>query len=49
MDAARMETRRYAKRQLTWLRNQTPDWPRIETLTPEDQLRQAMDIFEVKT
>ena len=48
MDAARMETRRYAKRQLTWLRNQTPDWPRIETLTPEDQLRQAMDIFEVK-
>lgn len=23
------ETRRYAKRQLTWLRNQTPDWPRI--------------------
>lgn len=26
---ARQETRRYAKRQLTWLRNQTPDWPRI--------------------
>jgi tRNA dimethylallyltransferase len=22
------ETRRYAKRQLTWFRNQTPDWPR---------------------
>lgn len=28
-DLARQETRRYAKRQLTWLRNQTPDWPRI--------------------
>jgi len=28
-DTARRETRRYAKRQLTWLRNQTPDWPRI--------------------
>lgn len=28
-DLARRETRRYAKRQLTWLRNQTPDWPRI--------------------
>ncbi len=28
---ARQETRRYAKRQLTWLRNQTPDWPRIRT------------------
>jgi len=23
------ETRRYAKRQLTWFRNQTPDWPRL--------------------
>ena len=22
-------TRNYAKRQLTWFRNQTPDWPRI--------------------
>jgi tRNA dimethylallyltransferase len=26
---ARQETRRYAKRQLTWFRNQTPDWPRL--------------------
>jgi tRNA dimethylallyltransferase len=25
---ARQETRRYAKRQVTWFRNQTPDWPR---------------------
>ncbi len=23
------ETRRYAKRQLTWFRHQTPDWPRV--------------------
>jgi tRNA dimethylallyltransferase len=29
LDAARQETRRYAKRQLTWFRNQTPDWARI--------------------
>jgi tRNA dimethylallyltransferase len=36
---AQQETRRYAKRQLTWLRNQTPDWPRIETLDPEAQWR----------
>ncbi len=28
-DLARQETRRYAKRQLTWLRNQTPDWAKI--------------------
>lgn len=28
MDAVRQATRNYAKRQLTWFRNQTPDWPR---------------------
>jgi tRNA dimethylallyltransferase len=28
---ARTDTRRYAKRQLTWFRNQTPDWERIAT------------------
>jgi tRNA dimethylallyltransferase len=30
LKAARQETRHYAKRQLTWLRNQTPDWPRLD-------------------
>jgi tRNA dimethylallyltransferase len=25
------QTRRYAKRQLTWLRHQAPDWPRISS------------------
>lgn len=28
---AQQETRRYAKRQTTWFRNQTTDWPRIES------------------
>lgn len=28
MDAVRQATRNYAKRQLTWFRNQTGDWPR---------------------
>jgi tRNA dimethylallyltransferase len=28
LNLARQETRRYAKRQITWFRNQTPDWPR---------------------
>ena len=37
---AQQETRRYAKRQMTWFRNQTPDWPRIDALTAEDQWRQ---------
>lgn len=29
VDAARQATRNYAKRQLTWFRNQTPGWARI--------------------
>jgi tRNA dimethylallyltransferase len=28
---AQQETRRYAKRQLTWLRNQTPQWERLKS------------------
>lgn len=28
IDALKQATRNYAKRQLTWFRNQTPDWPR---------------------
>jgi tRNA dimethylallyltransferase len=27
VDAAKRDTRRYTKRQLTWFRNQLPDWP----------------------
>jgi tRNA dimethylallyltransferase len=37
--AAQQASRRYAKRQLTWFRNQTPDWPRIEADEPEPQWR----------
>ena len=45
-DLARKETRRYAKRQLTWLRNQTPDWPRVTETDPEAAWRQflALDL-----
>lgn len=39
---ARQETRRYAKRQLTWLRNQTPDWPRIAETDGEAAWRQFL-------
>lgn len=31
LEQAKADTRRYAKRQVTWLRHQSPDWPRIET------------------
>jgi tRNA dimethylallyltransferase len=30
LTAIRAETRRYAKRQMTWFRNQMSDWPRLE-------------------
>jgi tRNA dimethylallyltransferase len=29
IDALKQATRNYAKRQLTWFRNQTPDWMRV--------------------
>ena len=29
IEALAQDTRRYAKRQLTWFRNQTGDWPRV--------------------
>jgi tRNA dimethylallyltransferase len=38
---AAMETRRYAKRQTTWFRNQTADWPRVSVLQAGDQLAAA--------
>ncbi len=34
------ETRRYAKRQITWFRHQTPDWPRITAPEPDEQWAQ---------
>jgi tRNA dimethylallyltransferase len=43
---AQQETRRYAKRQLTWLRNQTPDWPRIGADKLEEQWAQVSATLE---
>ncbi len=39
VQAAQRETRRYAKRQMTWMRGQMADWPKIETLDPDAQWR----------
>jgi tRNA dimethylallyltransferase len=41
---AQRETRRYAKRQATWFRHQTPDWPRLLSADPDIQWRQFLDI-----
>ena len=40
--AAQQETRRYAKRQSTWMRGQMADWPRITATEPDDQWRQFL-------
>jgi tRNA dimethylallyltransferase len=40
--AAQQSTRRYAKRQATWFRNQTPDWPRITAADPDAQWGQFL-------
>jgi len=42
LEAAQRETRRYAKRQMTWFRNQTPGWPRITAETTDEQWRQFL-------
>jgi tRNA dimethylallyltransferase len=36
---AQQATRHYVKRQLTWFRNQTSDWPRISSDDPQSQWR----------
>jgi tRNA dimethylallyltransferase len=40
--AAQRETRRYAKRQLTWMRGQMAGWPTLTAETPEEQWRQFL-------
>ncbi|MDP3175322.1 MAG: tRNA (adenosine(37)-N6)-dimethylallyltransferase MiaA [Phenylobacterium sp.] len=40
---AKQATRHYAKRQLTWFRNQTADWPRVTATQPAEQWAQLRD------
>jgi len=44
LKAAQIATRHYAKRQLTWFRNQTPDWPRNVDTASEGQWRALSDL-----
>ncbi|HEY4029728.1 MAG TPA: tRNA dimethylallyltransferase, partial [Caulobacteraceae bacterium] len=39
---AQMQTRRYAKRQTTWMRGRMAGWPRITEIDPEAQWRQFL-------
>ena len=44
LEAAKRETRRYAKRQMTWQRGQMTAWPRITVLDPDEQWRQLVSL-----
>ncbi len=40
---AKQSSRRFAKRQMTWFRNQTPDWPRASSSAEgQEQMRRAL-------
>ena len=47
--AAQQETRRYAKRQTTWMRGQMGDWPRIDAADGRDQWRQFLALHPTLT
>ena len=47
LETLKRETRRYAKRQLTWfLRNERINWIDIDTLSDDDILQQSIEIFK---
>lgn len=47
--AAQQETRRYAKRQMTWMRGQMAEWPRLVAADGEEQWRQFLARHPVLT
>lgn len=49
LENAQRETRRYAKRQATWLRGQMSDWPRVDAVAHEDQWRQFLALHPALT
>ena len=42
---AKRDTRRYAKRQFTWIGRQFPFWPRIPSFSVEDRLRVILALY----
>ena len=46
ISAAQQETRRYAKRQLTWLRNQMGDWPRLTAADADGRWAQFLALAD---
>jgi tRNA dimethylallyltransferase len=46
---AKRDTRRYAKRQFTWIGRQFPFWPRVPSMSLEDRLRVIFALFRELT
>ena len=43
---AKRDTRRYAKRQFTWIARQFPFWPRIPSIETDDRLRVILALYK---
>jgi tRNA dimethylallyltransferase len=44
-EIGKRDTRRYAKRQFTWMANQMPHWPRLDVNGPEARLRAVLALL----
>jgi tRNA dimethylallyltransferase len=44
-EIGKRDTRRYAKRQFTWIANQMPDWPRVTTPDPRERVASALAVL----
>lgn len=44
-EIAKRDTRRYAKRQFTWIAGQMPDWPRVSAVNLHDRVQAAQQIW----
>jgi len=42
LEQSQQDTRRFAKRQMTWFRNQTSDWPKLTNEADKTQFKQEM-------
>jgi len=44
-ETAKRDSRRYAKRQFTWIGRQFPFWPRIPSMTLDDRMRVILSLY----
>lgn len=48
-EAAKRDTRRYAKRQFTWIGRQFPFWPRVPSMSLDDRMRVILALYKELT